>query len=238
MNSLFSESNHGSYGLKDARDSFEGADPAPAAEKSIAPDVFRFDDYRAFLRDRFAQLQTLDPSFSQRGLARKAGIANPGFFNEVIKGRRRLSPAAAIKMANGLDLLEEETEYFSVLVEYAETREPRAKFAAGKRLISMRNRKFFPSSEGDPAPAEGLQDIVRELNRDWVLQAAGLDVQPQPQAGGDKTLQPVGDGTLKSLLSRLVDIREHASAPVQREDIPGKPIVQVNLQVQPRHGGT
>jgi hypothetical protein len=191
MNSLYSESNISSYVSKEITDG-DGPAPAPPSGSAPAsnpesnpesirtapPDVFRYEDYRAFLRARFAELQARDPSFSQRGLARKAGIANPGFFNEVIKGRRRLSPAAAIKMAYGMDLAGDESEFFSILVEYAETREPRAKFSAGKRLLAMRNRKLLTGGEGGAAPAEGLQEIVRELDREWVLRVAGMDVQP------------------------------------------------------------
>jgi uncharacterized protein (TIGR02147 family) len=124
------------------------SNPSPDAdfpERPEAPGIFRYEEYRGFLRDRFAELQARNPSFSQRGLARKAGIANPGFFNEVIKGRRRLSPAAALKMAAGLDLSPEETDYFSALVEYAETRETLAKLAAGKRMLDLRNRHLNPA---------------------------------------------------------------------------------------------
>ncbi len=111
-------------------------------------DVFRYEDYRAYLRDRFAEMQMLHPGFSQRGLARKAGIANPGFFNEVIKGRRRLSPAAALKMAFGLDLPQEQKDFFCALIEFTETREPRAKLAVSQRLNAMRDRKSKPAHAG------------------------------------------------------------------------------------------
>ncbi|MDB5047806.1 MAG: hypothetical protein JWO30_877 [Fibrobacteres bacterium] len=116
------------------------------------PDIFRYEDYRRFLQDRFAELQSRDPGFSQRGLARKAGIANPGFYNEVIKGRRRLSPAAAIKMCNGLNLSREESEYFSALVEYGEIREPDARLSAGQRLMNLRNQRLVQAFEETQLP--------------------------------------------------------------------------------------
>ena len=56
---------------------------------------------------------------------------------------RRLSPAAALKMAGGLDLSPAETEFFSALVEYSETREPRAKLIAGKRMLALKNRHLY-----------------------------------------------------------------------------------------------
>jgi hypothetical protein len=155
MSSDFNESNHGSYGNEDDLKAPEAGGPAAAAEGPAAPDVFRYEDYRAFLWERFSGMQALDPAFSQRRLARKAGIANPGFFNEVIKGRRRLSPAAARKMALGLDLSGEETEFFSALVEYAEIREPGRKAAAGKRLIAMRHQRLANTLAGGEVRADG-----------------------------------------------------------------------------------
>lgn len=236
MNSLYGEPNHSFYASKDSDSSGgspvgEQAQETPSdVEKAAGADVFRYEDYRTFLRDRFCELQSQDPAFSQRGLARKAGIANPGFFNEVIKGRRRLSPAAAVKMANGLDLNLEESDYFSVMVEFAETREPRAKLAAGKRMVAMRNRKFFQTSGTECEPSEGLQEIVRELNRDWILQAAGVDVNPSQET---PDLQPMSDSTLRSILDKLVDIREHA-AETDSPAAQSAQAVRVNLQVMPR----
>jgi hypothetical protein len=96
----------------------------------------------------------------------------------------------------------------------------------------MRHHKLFPSADGGQAPVDGLQDIVRELDREWVLQAAGLDVQPSGE--GEGALQPVAKGTLRSILDRLVDIREQAADPEKREAVAPNPLVQVNLQVQPR----
>ncbi|MDB5104467.1 MAG: hypothetical protein JWP91_2156 [Fibrobacteres bacterium] len=237
MNSLFSDLNPGSYAHKNDQDDVTAGEAAGSGTGPASPDVFRYEDYRAYLRDRFLELQSLDPAFSQRGLARKAGIANPGFFNEVIKGRRRLSPAAAVKMAFGLDLGQDESEYFSTLVEYAETREPRSKHAAGKRMIALRNRKFFTSLESAPEPSEGLREIVRELDKEWVLKAAGLDVKPEGNADPSSApLQSVDEGTLRSILDRLVDIREQSAEKDKREDAPPKPVVQVNLRMQPRTG--
>lgn len=105
-------------------------------------DLYQYQDYRRFLKERFEELQAHDPAFSQRGLSRKAGIANPGFFNEVIKGRRRLSPAATEKMAKGLDLSVSDAKYLALMVEYNEARETKAKQSFCQQMIFRRNRKF------------------------------------------------------------------------------------------------
>lgn len=154
----------------------EEAQPLPAAEphalngqprdfgeKPAVADVYLYEDYRRFLKDRFEELQSRDATFSQRGLSRKAGIANPGFFNEVIKGRRRLSPAATEKMAKGLALAPSEAKYLALLVEYNETRDARAKQSLCQQMIFRRNRKFVErlASQSGDAPRNPAHAMVR-----------------------------------------------------------------------------
>lgn len=107
------------------------------------PSIYQFVDYRTFLKERFQWLQTQDTSFSQRKLARVAGFANPGFFNEVIQGRRKLSPNAIDRMGTGLDLESNETEFLRVLVAYTEAKTLNDKEQAHQRLEQRRNRHFF-----------------------------------------------------------------------------------------------
>lgn len=105
--------------------------------------IYQYVDYRAFLKDRFRWLQTRDNTFSQRKLARTAGFANPGFFNEVIQGRRKLSSAAIDRMGVGLSLESNETEFLRVLVAYTEAKDMGEKEAAHQKLELRRNRHFF-----------------------------------------------------------------------------------------------
>lgn len=231
MNSLFSDTNLNSYATQESSSS--GMPDVGIPDRLEPTDVYNYEDYRGYLRDRFAELQARNPAFSQRGLARKAGIANPGFFNEVIKGRRRLSPAAALKMAGGLGMSPGETEYFAALVDYAETREPRAKITAGRRMLALKNRRLYQTISDMQSPSEGLREIMRELDREWVLQAAGLEVHTnQPgvpttdQAAG---MAPMSESVLRSILDKLVVIREQGGTAQDASQV-----IQFNLQVAPR----
>ncbi|MDB5104472.1 MAG: hypothetical protein JWP91_2161 [Fibrobacteres bacterium] len=112
---------------------------APGPETNI----YQYVDYRAFLKDRFRWLQSRDATFSQRKLARTAGFANPGFFNEVIQGRRKLSSAAIERMGLGMSLETNETEFLRVLVAYTEAKDLSEKEAAHQKLEQRRNRHFF-----------------------------------------------------------------------------------------------
>jgi hypothetical protein len=208
--------------------------PVGQTDDGISPvspsttDVFGYEDYRAYMRDRFAELQTRKPDFSQRGLARKARIANPGFFNEVIKGRRRLSHSAAVKMAVGLELSPAETEYFSALVDYFEAREPLAKLRAGRWMMALKNRRLRRTLHTLPSSTETLNEIMRELEADWVLQAAGLSIDHAFQAGPTTVLDPMGESTLREILEKLVYLRAQAEAD------PDSQVVRFSLQMAPR----
>src|SRR5690242_13228743 len=62
----------------------EDGEGEPRPHDGSKPSIYQYVDYRAFLKDRFRWAQSQDATFSQRKLARVAGFANPGFFNEVI----------------------------------------------------------------------------------------------------------------------------------------------------------
>jgi uncharacterized protein (TIGR02147 family) len=83
----------------------------------VRPDIFRFLDYRDYLREFFSYLSTKDSKFSQRWVAQKAGMRSPQLISMILKGGRKLGidNAQLLAMALGLDPKEE--EYLLVLIE-------------------------------------------------------------------------------------------------------------------------
>jgi hypothetical protein len=190
----------------------------PNSSVSSPTDVFGYEDYRLFLKDRFAEMQMLHPGFSQRGLARKAAIANPGFFNEVIKGRRRLSPAAAAKMAMGLDLTPEQAEFFYALVESTETREPRIKLAVSRRITQLRNRKFMQDLAKMPLPQEHFREIARELGQEWEMYSGAGEGATRQEGEGQPESTPISEEALQRILERVREIRADSTSPKENKD--------------------
>lgn len=129
--------------MSEIRPDAESASLDPNAEPALGPCIYQYLDYRAYIKDRFRWLQSQDPSFSQRKLARVAGFANPGFFNEVIQGRRRLSAAAVERMGVGLSLKAGETEFLRALVAYIEADGPQERDAALRKVEFRRKRYYF-----------------------------------------------------------------------------------------------
>jgi uncharacterized protein (TIGR02147 family) len=131
------------------------------------PDIYRYDDFRAFLKDSFdakvREETEAGRKYSQRGFAREAGFANPGYFNDVLKGFKPLSENAIDKMAAVFGLKNHETEFLKLLTEYGQARAVDRKDALYKQILSRRNRSKF--TRLNPALSKYYQDVRYALVR-------------------------------------------------------------------------
>lgn len=125
--------------------------------------IYEYDDFRLFLRDRFREKCEMDSSFSHRRFAREAGFSNPGFLNDVIKGRRKLSRQAVEKMISGFSLSLSEAEFFKLLVNYRQTPDEEKKQKFYSQIVFRRNRSSF--SRLNPALSRYYQDYRYPLLR-------------------------------------------------------------------------
>ncbi len=134
----------------------------------MSPDIYEFDDFRAYLKACF-DAKVSDSSgdggrkYSQRQLARDAGFANPGYFNDVLKGFKPLSDNAADKLAGVFGLRPNETEFLKLLADYGQERNPEKKAALYRNVLSRRNRSKF--TRLNPALSKYYQDVRYSLVR-------------------------------------------------------------------------
>src|SRR5512139_3462130 len=96
------------------------AKPEPP-EDSGPPNVYRYDDFRVFLKEMFAWKKARDGEYSYRRFAKDAGISNPGYLLDVIVGKRSLSDNAVKKTAAAFGLNEAEGEFFGLLVDFGQS---------------------------------------------------------------------------------------------------------------------
>ena len=80
--------------------------------------IYEYDDFRLYLQHCYEQRCKEDPSYTCRKFAAEASFTNPGFLNDVIKGRRKLSREAVGKMIRVFGLSEIEADFFRLLVAY------------------------------------------------------------------------------------------------------------------------
>jgi uncharacterized protein (TIGR02147 family) len=125
-------------------------------------DIYQHEDYRQYLKDRFDQ-ESSSADFSWRKFAHEAGISNPGYLNDVIKGRRKLSRQAAAKVIRYFSLLPHEAEFFNLLVAFAQARKISDKDRIYKKIVSRRSRSSF--AQMNPELIKYYQDYRYPLVR-------------------------------------------------------------------------
>lgn len=103
--------------------------------------IFEYFDYRAFLRDYYAENKSKNRYFSYRFFARKAGIKSPVFFKEVAEGQKKLSPGMVEKFSSALHFNEKEATYFKYLVLFDQAKTGKEKQEHYAVLRSMENIK-------------------------------------------------------------------------------------------------
>lgn len=108
-------------------------------DPTVRPNVRRYVDYRAYLRDMTAHLKATEPGFSYRVFARRAGFSSPNYLKLVSEGDRNLSVGSADKFARGLGLGADEGRVLKTLVELGAARndhERNASYAKLRRLAA------------------------------------------------------------------------------------------------------
>ncbi len=103
--------------------------------------IFDYSDYRQFIKDYYAGHKTLNPSFSFRYLAQKAGINSAPFFKFIIEGKRNLTKATLLKTCVALKLNDREAEYFEDLVFFNQAKSVKEKNHFFAKLISQQKQK-------------------------------------------------------------------------------------------------
>ena len=88
------------------------------------PDLYTYLDYRRYLRDWFQARKRANPRFSHRAFVRKAKQRSPSALSDVIEGRRNLTPANAEAFADAMALDGEDRDFFGLLVNLDQTRDP------------------------------------------------------------------------------------------------------------------
>lgn len=119
------------------------AQPPAEQEKPSPPNIYRYDDFRVFLKDSFQFKKDADPDYSYRKFAREAGISNPGYLLDVIIGKRTLSDNALEKTVKAFGLGEAETEFFKLLVDFGQTKKEDKRQETYQEILYRRNRSRF-----------------------------------------------------------------------------------------------
>jgi uncharacterized protein (TIGR02147 family) len=110
-----------------------------AAPDPIAPDIFLFHDYRAYLKALFEYNKSLSRRFSHRYIVTRAGFKSPNVLKNVIDGRRNLTFGAAEAFAKAFKMEGNSKRYFLALVQYNQGRTVTERERALQEMIDLRS---------------------------------------------------------------------------------------------------
>jgi uncharacterized protein (TIGR02147 family) len=105
--------------------------------------VFRYDDYRMFLKDFFEEQKKIRKAFTQRFFAQKAGFSAHSFCPLVIQGKRSLTGESTERIIAAIKLESEAAEYFRTLVRYNQAKSAQEKQELFVRLKQLREKTRF-----------------------------------------------------------------------------------------------
>ena len=127
--------------------------------------IFEYYDYRAFLRDYYAEKKTQNKYFSYRFFARKADIKSPVFFKEVAESKKDLSRSMIKKFCTALQLTEKEASYFKYLVLFDQAKTGEEKQVYYGALRTMENAKSERALNADQYDyfSTWYNVVIREL---------------------------------------------------------------------------
>jgi uncharacterized protein (TIGR02147 family) len=103
--------------------------------------IFEYIDYRRYLRDAYEERRRENPKFSYRFIAGKVGFSSPGFFANVLSGKKDISLKLVLKFAELFKLGRKEREYFETLVLFNKAAGASEKKEYLDRLLQLRGGK-------------------------------------------------------------------------------------------------
>lgn len=97
---------------------------APVSLAPVSPDVYAFQDFRAYLSTWFQWKKQVQPHYSGAIFAKKAGFNSHTLLGMVIRGQRNLSATSIRAFCRALGLKGKEATYFEKLVLFNQARNP------------------------------------------------------------------------------------------------------------------
>ncbi|RZA09914.1 MAG: TIGR02147 family protein [Proteobacteria bacterium] len=98
--------------------------------------IFEHRDYRTFLKTTLSAKAKVQEGYSLRAFSERIGIS-ASFLSEVLNAKKGLSVELAFRLAINLDLTESETQYFCLLVQLEQEKDPLFREKLSRRLADL-----------------------------------------------------------------------------------------------------
>ncbi len=196
-------------------------------EHMLAPDLYTYLDYRAYLSDWFDARKAANPRFSHRAFARKAAQRSPSLLLHVIDRKRNLTPTTLDGFARAIGLKGDDLAYFSALVQLDQGDTPDERNRAWETVRATRRFREARHLEGDGFAylSHWRHSAIRELagcagfraDAEWIAQTLRPTVSVEEARESLELLVRLGllvsdaDGTLRPRDASVVTPHEVAS---------------------------
>lgn len=113
--------------------------------------VFEYLDYRAFLRDHYAERKAHEYGFSHRAFSKRAGLRSTNYLKLVMDGERNLTTDMAEQFATGCGLKGTAADYFCELVAFSQAESAAERNRCHERLMRYKQYRAIHQLEAAQA---------------------------------------------------------------------------------------
>jgi uncharacterized protein (TIGR02147 family) len=104
------------------------------------PNIFRYTDYRKYLRDAIKAMRKKDPTLSYRALAKHIGLLAPSHIFLVLQAKRNLGDLLLLRLSVFLKLKRKEMFYLEHMTHYNQSKTKFEKDEYYRRMVAMNSR--------------------------------------------------------------------------------------------------
>lgn len=109
--------------------------------------IFEYLDYRAYLRDHYAERKAHEYGFSHRAFSKRAGLRSTNYLKLVMEGERSLTPEMAQHFAVGCGLKGAAADYFCELVAFSQAQTAAERNRCHERLMRYKQYRAIHQLE-------------------------------------------------------------------------------------------
>lgn len=105
------------------------------------PNVYKFDQYREFIKEFLDYLKTTQKRFSLRQFTKASGFGSPSFFSSIISKKRNLGPDAIERVCTAFKMTKAEESFFEILVDFDQSKTEEERRTHYDKM--MKNRSYL-----------------------------------------------------------------------------------------------
>lgn len=194
------------------------------------PTIYRYEDYRRYLKDFFTLQKKSDKGFTHRSFAKLAGFSSSSFCLHVMSGRKNLSDESIQKLKSALGLEGAAARYFEALVHYNQAKTLHDREYQFSELNKIRRKTLFyrVNKRQFVLYSDWHLSVIRELAvySDWNGDFHRLGAMVVPSLSAEKARKAVSVLVDAGLLLYNEDGTLRQNSPVVSAE--GAPAVVVN----------